>query len=80
VKKCFAVLGRELSDDDLTEAARRIYATKVRIKRALGFDWQQIKIPKRFFETPTSYGQLNEEFAQQIIAEFNKLVNEVSPV
>jgi len=80
VKKCFAAVGRELSDDDLTEATRRIYATKVRIKRALGFDWQEIKIPKRFFETPTSYGQLNEETAREIIDEFNKLVNEVSPV
>ena len=79
VRKCFAALGRDITDDELDEAARRIYATKVRIKRALGFDWQDIKIPKRFFETPTSYGQLNEDFAQQIIAEFNKLIKEVQP-
>lgn len=80
VKQCFAAVGRELSDDELSEAARRIYATKVRIKRALGYDNKQVKIPKRFFETPASYGKLDEGIAQEIIDEFNKLVDEVAPV
>jgi len=77
VKKAFAAIENPLTDEELTAAARRIYATKLRIKQAFGFDWNEIKIPKRFFETPAARGKLNEETANEIIKEFAALATQV---
>jgi len=74
VKKAFASIEDPQSDEELTAAAKRIYLTKLRIKKAWGFDFDQIKIPKRFFDTPAARGKMNPEHAEKIIAEFHKRV------
>ena len=65
-------IGYQLTNDDLTEMAEKIYKTKLRIKKALGFDITKVKLPKRFFETPTLNGVLDEKVANEMIEMYNK--------
>ena len=67
ILSAFHAIGRELTDEELTAIARRNYAVKLRIKKALGFDLQSVKFPKRFFETPSMHGMLDEATTYEIL-------------
>lgn len=69
-------IGYNLTDQELTDIAVRIYKTKLRIKEALGFDVSKVKLAKRFFETPTLNGVLKEAVAYEMIEMYNTKVNE----
>lgn len=67
-------IGYQLTDEDLTAFADRIYATKLRIKKQMGFKLKDVKLPKRFFETPGLWGKLDEAVAYELIEMYdNKL-------
>ena len=63
-------IGWNLTDQDLTEIGKRIYRTKLRIKERFGFRQDRIQLPKRFFETPSMHGPLDEETARRMIAQY----------
>ncbi|MCL2747467.1 MAG: aldehyde:ferredoxin oxidoreductase [Oscillospiraceae bacterium] len=63
-------VGWDLTPEDLVTIGKRIYQTKLQIKRALGFDPRQVRIPKRFFETPTIHGVLDEGTTYRMIGKF----------
>jgi len=63
-------VGWELTNDDLGAIGRRIYRTKLQIKNALGFHQKNVKLPKRFFETPSMQGMLDEETAYRMIEKY----------
>ena len=60
-------IGWSLTDEDLDEIGRRIYATKLQIKRDMGFVQKDVKFPRRFFETPTMHGTLDEATAYRML-------------
>lgn len=64
-------IGNEFTDEDLTAFADRIYATKLRVKKMLGFKLKDVRLPKRFFETPGLWGQLDEATAYELIDMYN---------
>ena len=68
-------IGYNLKDEDLTSIAEKIYVTKLRIKKAMGFEQEKVKFPKRFFETPSMHGLLNEETAYRAQEKYNELTN-----
>ena len=76
VRKALAAIGQDLSDEDLSAIAKRNYATKLRIKKALGFDWENIRLPKRYFETPSARGVLDEGIAGEILREYRGRLEE----
>jgi len=65
-------VGWNLTNDDLTAVGKRIYQIKLQIKNALGFQQKAVKLPKRFFETPSMHGVLNEETAYRLILKYTK--------
>lgn len=67
-------LGNSYTDEDLTAIGERIYRTKLRIKKSLGFDQMSVKLPKRLFETPSMNGQLDESIAYELIEMYHKKV------
>ena len=69
-------IGYRLTDEDLTAIADRIYATKLRVKKMLGFELKNVKLPKRFFETPGLWGKLEEAVAYELIAMYYKRLEE----
>lgn len=70
-------IGYSYTDEDLNAIAEKIYRTKLRIKKALGFDQLSVKLPKRIFETPSMSGQLDEKVAYELIQMYNKKVEEL---
>lgn len=72
VLKALKAVGYTLTDDDLTRTGQRIFATKLRIKEKLGFDPQQVKLPKRFFETPTMHGNLDASVVERMVEQYVK--------
>jgi len=65
-------IGWSLTNDDLTAIGKRIYQTKLQIKSALGFQQKGVKLPKRFFETPSMHGKLDEETAYRMIKKYTE--------
>ena len=60
-------VGYSYTDEDLTEISKRIYKTKLRIKKMLGFDVMNVKLPKRFFQTESVRGIMDEATTYELI-------------
>ncbi len=69
-------IGYEYTDEDLSKIAQKIYATKLRVKRAMGFEQDKVRFPKRFFETPSMHGLLDEATAYEAQRKYNEMTNE----
>lgn len=65
-------IGYDLTNDDLSAIADRIYRTKTRVKAMLGYDQSKVVIPKRFFQTPSMTGQLDEAVAYELVELYSK--------
>jgi len=63
-------IGWNLTNEDLTIIGKRIYQTKLQIKRDMGFKQEDVKLPKRFFETPSMHGVLDEETTYRMINKY----------
>jgi len=70
-------IGINYTDEDLTALGERIYKTKLRIKKMLGFDQMSVKLPKRLFETQTMNGLIDEKVAYELIGMYNKKIEEL---
>jgi aldehyde:ferredoxin oxidoreductase len=68
--KVLDCVGKPYTNEELDKVARQIYRTKLRIKMKLGFKIGEVKLPKRFFETPSMTGVLKEEMAKEILAAY----------
>ena len=68
-------VGYQFTSDDLSRIAEKIYATKIRVKRAMGFEQEKVEFPKRFFETPSLHGLLDEATAYEAQRKFNAMTN-----
>jgi aldehyde:ferredoxin oxidoreductase len=69
-------VGYNYTDEELTAIGERIYKTKLRIKKSLGFDQKSVKLPKRLFETPSMQGLLDEKIAYELIEMYSKKLDE----
>ncbi len=80
ILEAFQAVGRDMTNEKLDEIGKRIYRTKLRIKQLLGFRTQDIRFPKRYFETESANGQLDESKAYQMLELYaqtcNKLMQE----
>ncbi len=72
ILSAFEGINKEMSDEELSAAARRNYAVKLRIKKDLGFDLGKIKLPKRYFETESINGVLDENRTYNLINMFRE--------
>jgi len=70
-------LGWSLTDEDLTNIGRRILREKLLIKKALGFKQKSVRLPKRFFQTPSMNGVLSEETANMMIRKYSEKADEL---
>jgi len=70
-------IGINYTDDDLTAIAERIYKTKIKIKKSLGFNQMDVKLPKRFFQTQSASGLLDENTAYELMQMYNNKVEEM---
>lgn len=71
---CLNSTGYNLNEDDLVNICDRIYKTKLRIKKMLGFDLNNVKLPKRIFETPSATGSIDEDLTYELIGIYNEKI------
>ncbi len=76
VSRTLRALGYEIDEKALVELGRRIYLEKHGVKFSEGFKPEEVRIPRRFLETPTPLGQIREEFLRKVIAHYAKLVRD----
>ncbi len=74
VSECLSLLDYNLNEEALMDIGRRIYQEKYRFKIQCGFDMENIQLPKRIFETPSSLGNLNEDFARKIVTNLKEKI------
>ncbi len=74
VSECLSLLDYNHNEEALMDIGRRIYQEKYRFKIQCGFDMENIQLPKRIFETPSSLGNLNEDFARKIVTNLKEKI------
>ena len=67
VAEALASIGIKTSPKELTAKGEVIWRLKNKLKRDMGFDFKKLKFPKRFFETPSMNGKLDEKTAKEIL-------------
>ena len=67
ILKCLNLTGFDLDEKGLLKIGKEIYANKYRFKIACGFNLENPILLQRVFETPSSIGILNKEFANKSI-------------
>lgn len=67
IHKCLKLSGFGFSEEELSEIGREIYADKYRFKIKCGFDIDNLSLPKRVFEIPTSLGFIDKDFIDKAI-------------
>lgn len=72
VNSALKSIGIDLSDDDLTNIGEEIYRLKNDIKKSMGFKFEDIRLPDRFFTTPSLSGGLDIDTAYSLINMFSK--------
>lgn len=70
ILKALAAVGIDMTEDQLNETAERIYAAKLRIKRKLGFNECNVKIPKRILETEGMRRKIDPEIIKELVRMF----------
>lgn len=75
--KVLTAIGNPLTNEELTAIGERIYKTKLRIKKMLGFEQKDVKIPKRFFETPSMTGKMDEAVFNELLEMYIKKTDEI---
>ena len=72
VLKTLHLAGFDLAPEDLYRIGEEIHKAKYRFKTREGFSLDNLRMPKRIFETPSSIGKLDEEFIRVAIEHFKK--------
>jgi len=60
-------IGIEKTEEDLKELGRDIFRKKYELKKKFGFKFEDLRIPKRFFEISSTTGKLEEERVRRAI-------------
>lgn len=67
VLKCLKIAGFNLNEEEILRIGKKIYANKYSFKINSGFDIENLTLPKRVFETPSSNGLLDKDFSDRAI-------------
>ncbi|PUA31544.1 MAG: aldehyde:ferredoxin oxidoreductase [Zestosphaera tikiterensis] len=77
VVKALTPLGLKLSEEDLRRVGFEIYKEKLKLKLALGYKLDELKLPKRIFEIPTPNGLITEEYMIKALEYYRNKVSEM---
>lgn len=65
-------IGMERTEEELKAMGRDIFRKKYELKKKFGFKFENLSIPKRFFETPSTTGKIDEERVKKAIELYRK--------
>jgi aldehyde:ferredoxin oxidoreductase len=70
VQKALATIGADWSAEELERLGRETLRSKHAFKAREGFQWADLRLPRRIFETPAPAGSFDEDLMRQAIASF----------
>ncbi len=68
VTRALACAGYDLAEADLDRIGEQVHREKFRFKLREGFSFDDLKLPRRIFETESPLGQVDEEFVRKAVA------------
>ncbi|MEM1885438.1 MAG: aldehyde ferredoxin oxidoreductase C-terminal domain-containing protein, partial [Candidatus Jordarchaeales archaeon] len=75
--KALRAAGVERSVEELTSLGTKILAEKYEFKFREGFNPENLRVPKRIFETPTPHGKISEETVRKAVQLYVEKVKSV---
>lgn len=72
ITKALKSIGYDLDENDLKKLGWETYFEKIRIKKKMGFNYEDLSIPDRFFETTSCSRKLEKHEAEKILFLYNK--------
>lgn len=75
ILEALKISGLEISEERLGRVAEDIYAEKIRFKIREGFSFNNLRIPKRIFETPSSVGMIDEDYLRSVLRSMEQKIN-----
>lgn len=75
--RALTAVGIPMTAERLMDLGKRIFTLKLRLKEAMGFDLGRVKIPGRYFETPTLNGRLDPQVAGQVLQRYIQRIKEL---
>lgn len=77
IAKCLKVAGFDYTTEELKLIGKKILKRKYLFKKKRGFSLNNLRIPKRIFETPSPQGKLDESFLKKAITNYERLLEEI---
>ncbi len=77
VSRALKTVGVHKNKETLKKLGKKIYKQKMKIKKDIGYDLAKVKIPKRFFETETLQGKLDEEKMEEMIKLYKEKIRKI---
>ena len=74
VQKALATVGFDWSLEDLDRLGRETLHAKTAFKLREGYAFEDLRLPKRIYQTPAPAGEFDEAFMRQAIARYQELV------
>jgi len=74
ISRCLKVFGWNLDDKELLELGKKILREKNMLKREMGFDMENYRLPKRVLEVPTPLGHLDASYIKKTVEHFKALL------
>jgi aldehyde:ferredoxin oxidoreductase len=75
VKDALRIAGIDLSEEDLNIIGETIHTEKYRFKIREGFSFDNLRFPKRIFETPSSVGMIDETYIRSIFGSVKQKID-----
>ncbi len=65
--KCLSSMGIQKTPEELLETGKKILKLKIETKKRLGFKYEKVRIPERFYETASMNGQLDARKTAELL-------------
>lgn len=78
ISRALKPIGIELSEEELREIGREIYAGKLELKRRMGFDPLKLRIPRRVLEAESPHGMISEEYIKEALSYYSSRISSLS--
>jgi len=79
VSRALEPLGLKMSEEELRKLGLEIYKEKLKLKLRLGYSPEDLKPPKRIFETPSPFGNISEDYVKEALNYYKeKILNLLS--
>ena len=75
--KALKAIGYDISNEFLDAIAKRTFLEKLGIKEGMGFSYDELHFPKRFFETPSRDRKLSKERLDGMLSLYIERINDL---